>query len=250
MRLSRSFIFISLVCITSASQAEDLRVWLGRKDLSVEAAVRALVVATIASGNTEEGRCLHEQYFGSPLLQRMALMKAWRSQDQSAMGGIMGTLQAQCRGGQIELRTMLPSEGELWGRVDNAAVALDLSDHKPASADAAAAMLEAYVRPLSASVGDCIAGTRVDAGPENGSVPISVAVHDRLRDRCGLNAGNEQASRLSLPALADVESMARERLLIVQDLWSCGEDAVFRDCASTKYQLRAKALRPYMLRGL
>lgn len=64
MRLSQSLIFIMIACVTSALQAQDLRAWLGRKDLAVQAAVRALVVATIASGKAEEGRCLHEQYFG------------------------------------------------------------------------------------------------------------------------------------------------------------------------------------------
>lgn len=58
------------------------------------------------------------------------------------------------------------------------------------------------MRPLSASVAGCIAAARVDTQPEKGNAPISVAGHDRLGEHCGLNAGKEQASRFSLPALA------------------------------------------------
>jgi len=237
------------------SGAEDVRVRLSRKDMAVEAAARALVVATIASGETERGRCLHDQYFGSPLRQRDVLGSVWQAKASSLYEALKAAMEWACVNEPDHSQPLSPQDIELWGRTGNGSVLLELKELSVSGADAAAGMLEAYVQGAHDAVGSCIRAERAVWAVDQSvyvsmGQPIAVAVHDKMRERCGLNADRPEAGTLSLPAMADVEAVARERVLIAQDLWGCSTKNDFSACSQGKYKARARVLWPQLLRKL
>ena len=241
---------IIVFAMGSSAHAEKLGAWLERKDLAVEAAMRSRVIAYMAAGKVEEAQCLHEQYFGSPLFQRRLLITAWIGAEKDPLGSLLSASIQNC--GQ----TLHPSDTALWGRAANETVVLDLAGSYERSMVAAASAFKAFAEESGeVPLADCIA-KEIDVGVigkivnhNDGRLPISVAAHDLLRDRCGLNKGRPAAASLSLPAMPDVMVVARERLLIVQDLWACkGKAAEW--CLSQRYDIRAKALRgPILLQS-
>lgn len=244
----------------SAAAAEASQSFLGRKDVAVEAAVRVLVVRIYASGDRELGQCVHDLYFGSPLRQRRFVSESWGKAHANGYEGLRAELIGHCAEGEIEPRVGV--DPELWQRVTHPAVLLDLVSVLDTALAAASEMLEADARRSNdLALAQC-AGEKRKTGALNTAVqgiqkqsekalPATVAVHDALRDLCGLNRDRPPAAELSLPAMPDVVTAARERLLIVQDLTACEDPDKHRfiRCAYAAYEARSKALYAQLLSG-
>lgn len=248
-----------LAALYTPLRADELQSWLSKKDLAVEAAVRSLVIVTIAGGAVEKGRCFHEQYFGSPLRQRRTLTSLWTSEENNPNAAAIAVLERACAAGDAELTRSAqpahPEDSDLWARTGNGGIHLDLQDFHVAGVAAAAAMIEAHTHPLRSSVAGCISELRSGGDLGNAAkgkfdMPISIAAHDLLRELCGLNVDKPAAASLSFPAMPAVELVAQERLRIVQDLQLCGDGASYTECALAKYKARARVLWPQLLRKL
>jgi len=249
MRIIWPLIGVSLALGSSvaAAQPDDARVWLGRKDFRVEAAARSLVVATIAAGQADLGQCFHDQYFGSPLLQRKVLSQTWLKPALNGPRSVLMTLRGVCRVNPESVG----SDGNLWKRTGTETLVLELTGSEDDSLLAAGMMMEAYAREkgdeaLAGCIGEALGNglLRKVIDPKQGQ-PVSVTVHDALRDLCGLNAGNPPASSLSLPGMPDVMTVARERALTTQDLAACEiKDGVrLQWCHAERFRARSKVLR-------
>lgn len=238
-----------------AASSDNVRAWLGRKDIAVEAAVRTLVVGTIASGERSLGQCIHDQYFGSPLKQRNVLGAVWISEAAAPYGALGEALKRACRYEASFPQPLVPEDKDLWGRTGNGAVLLELGEYYASGADAAAQMLAAAFASSDKPLADCIEDLRAGGALKTAvyaekDQPLSIAVHDELRARCGLHAGKPPAASLFFPVMPDTETVARERLLIVQDGWACSRTSDVGLCLNARYKERARILWPQLLRDL
>lgn len=238
-----------------AASSDNVRAWLGRKDVAVEAAVRTLVVATIASGEGTLGQCFHDQYFGSPLKQRNVLGAVWTSEAAAPYEAMADALKRACRYEASFPQPLVPEDKELWSRTGNGTVLLELGEYYASGADAAAGMLAAAFASSDEPMATCIEEQRA-GGALKAAVyaaqdqPLSIAVHDELRARCGLHAGHPPAASLSFPVMPNTETVARERLLIIQDGWACSRTSHVGLCLNARYKERARVLWPQLLRNL
>lgn len=238
-----------------AAPPDNVRAWLGRKDMAVEAAARAFVVATMASGDRERGQCLHDQYFGSPLKQRKLLGAVWISDAASPYAALSAAMKRACRYEATFPQPVGAQDKELWGRTGNGTVLLELGEYYASGADAVAGMLADQLGSSKPELVECIEQHRA-SGALKAAVyaakdqPLSVAVHDELRARCGLHADKPPAASLSFPAMPDTETVARERLLIIQDGWACSQTSHVELCLNARYKERARVLWPQLLRNL
>ena len=260
-KLGRLVLIVGLGTIwASAAAADTFRSFFGRKDVSVEAAVRVLAVKIYASGDREFGQCVHDLYFGSPLRQRRFVTESWGKAHADGYEGLRAELVGHCAQGEIEPRVAL--DPELWQRVTHPAVLLDLVSVQDTALAAASEMLVADARGsndpgLAQCTGDkrktgalktAVLGIQKQSEKD---LPVTVAVHDALRYLCGLNKARPPAAELLLPAVPDGVTAARERLLIVQDLMACEDPDKHRfiRCAYAAYKARSKALYTQLLGG-
>lgn len=244
----------------SAAAADAFQSFFGRKDVAVEAAVRALGVKISASGDRELGQCVQELYFGSPLRQRRFVTESWGKPHANRYEGLRAELMRHCAEGEVEPRVVV--DPELWQRVAHPAVLLDLVSVQDTALAASSEMLEADARRSNdPALAQCAGDNRKTGALKTAALgiqkqsekalPVTVAVHDALRDLCGLNRDRPPAAQLSLPAMPDVVTAARERLLIVQDLMACEDSSKHRFlwCAYAAYKARSKALYTQLLGG-
>lgn len=258
-KLGRLVLIVGLGTIwASAAAADTFQSCFGRKDVSVEAAVRVLAVKIYASGDRELGQCVHDLYFGSPLRQRRFVSESWGKALADGYEGLRAELVRHCAQGEIEPRVAL--DPELWQRVAHPAVLLDLVSVQDTALAAASEMLEADAQGSNDSaLAQCVGDKRKTGALKTAALdiqkqsekahPVTAAVHDALRDLCGLNKDRPPAAQLSLPAMPDAASAARERLLIVQDLMACENPDKHRFlwCAYAAYKARSKALYTQLL---
>lgn len=260
-KLGRRGLIVGLATIwASAAAADTFRSFFGRKDVALETAVRVLVVRIYASGDRELGQCVQDLYFGSPLRQRRFVSESWGTAHTGGYEGLRAELIRHCAEGEVEPSVAL--DPELWQRATHPAVLLDLVSVQDTGLAAASEMLEADARTsndtaLAQCVGDmrktgALRTTALDIQKQSEKVlPVTVAVHDALRDLCGLNKDRPPAAQLSLPAMPDAALAARERLLIVQDLMACEypDKQRFIQCAYAAHKARSKVLYTQLLGG-
>lgn len=260
-KLGRLVLIVGLGTIwASAAAADTFRSSFGRKDVALEAAVRVLVVRIYASGDRELGQCVQDLYFGSPLRQRRFVSESWGTAHTGGYEGLRAELIRHCAEGEVEPSVAV--DPELWHRVAHPTVLLDLESVQDTALAAASEMLEADARRSNdPALAQCAGDKRKTGalktaalGIQEQSVtvlPVTVAVHDALRDLCGLNKDRPPAAELLLPAMPDVVTAARERLLIAQDLMACEDPDKnrFMWCAHAAYKARSKALYTQLLGG-
>ena len=244
----------------SAAAADTFQSFFGRKDVAVEAAVRVVAVKLFASGDRELGQCVHDLYFGSPLRQRRFVTESWGRVHANGYEGLRAELMRHCAEGEVEPDVVV--DLELWQRVAHPVVLLDAVSVQDTALAAASEMLEVDARRSNdTALAQCAGDKRKTGALKTAAVriqkqsekvlPVTVAVHDALRDLCGLNKDRRPAAALSLPVMPDVVRAARERLLIVQDLMACEDPDKHRfiRCAYAAYKARSKALYTQLLGG-
>ena len=261
MKLGRHAIIVGLGTIwASVAAADTVQSFFGRKDVAVEAAVRVLAVKIFASGDRELGQCVHDLYFGSPLRQRRFVTESWGKAHADGYEGLRAELVRHCAEGEVVPDVVV--DPELWQRVAHPAVLLDPVSVQDTAMAAASEMLEADAKGsndhvLAQCVGDmrktgALTTAALDIQKQSEkALAVTGAVHDALRVLCGLNKNRPPAAQLSLPAMSDVVTAARERLLIVQDLMTCEDPNKHRfiRCAYAAYKARSKALYTQLLGG-
>jgi hypothetical protein len=75
-------------------------------------------------------------------------------------------------------------------------------------------------------------------------LPVTLAVYAAYRTLCGLNPNGPTAGDIVLPPMPDVPTVARERLMIMQDFAICQSSGKAKedDCIEQAYQTRSKRL--------
>lgn len=224
----------------SMASADDGKSRLAQKYFAPEAAVRTLVVMATAYGERQFAQCVHDHYFGSPLRLRRVMERLWLSPEVA----LLSSFRDICA---KKNPRVTPSEQETWHRAGNAAVLLE-PDNAPAIA-ASADMIAAYANdraddPLAQCVRDQQTEGKLDqALNEQGrQLPISLGVYEAYRKLCGLNPQGPSAADLALPPVPDIATVARERLLIVQDLRICESEGGVKACLRRAYQTRSKQI--------
>lgn len=243
-----------------AQPASEVHARLGAKDLSPETAVRMMVVLTAASGQQELATCMHDYYFGSPLLLRKTSWRLWNDPDpaDNLESALLANFKAACAKEPPELTA---SDRETWLRTRNDAILLEPGEGNERAVEAAAAMLAAFATERGdQALVQCVADQRAQGQlnrllSENHNkgrgVPISLAVYDAYRKLCNLNPDGPAASDLAIPPIPDAATVARERLMIVQDFLICqsGSEANVNDCVLRAYTARSKRLFNQLLSG-
>ena len=233
------------------ADAGDIRARLAQKDFTVEASVRMMVVLTAASGQQELATCMHDHYFGSPLLLRRTLWRLWNDPYDDLESALLANFKAACA---KEPPKLTASDRETWLRTGNDAILLEPGEGNERAVEAAAAMLAAFATERGdQALVQCVADQRAQGQlnrllSENHNkgrgVPISLAVYDAYRKLCGLYPDGPAARDLNIPLMPDIATVARERLKIVQDFLICqsGIETNMKDCILRAYQARAKRL--------
>lgn len=231
-----------------ASHAGDTRPALTRKDFAAETSARMMVLMATASGEQASANCMHDRYFGSPLLLRKTLWDVWTHPRDNFSRALLEVTKAACSKNPPEVAA---SEHQTWLRTGNDSILLEPG--KPTS-DPAADMIAAYagMRGDHSAVRCALdeetrseANRLVSEGMRTEPrVPVTLAVYDAYRTLCGLNPSRPAASEIILPVMPDVPAVARERLQIVQDFAICqsGGEANEDACVEQAYQKRSKHL--------
>lgn len=232
----------------SAAHANDIRTTLTRNDFAAETSARMMVLLTAASGQQALAQCMHDRYFGSPLLLRKTLWQVWGHPSDELAKAMLDVTTAACLKNPPDVSA---SERQTWLRTGNDTILLEPG--RP-TAEPAADMIAAYESMRGQDVAAQCAqdeGTRSKAKRHVSErlrieprVPVTLAVYNAYRTLCGLNTNGPSASEIVLPLMPDVPTVARERLQIVQDFAICqstggtDEDA----CVEQAYQKRSKGL--------
>jgi hypothetical protein len=248
---------IAIMCLvlasTSAAHAGSARTSLARKDFAAETAARMMVVLIAAAGQKALAQCIHDRYFGSPLLLRRTLWEVWKHPGAEFESALLEATKAAC---SKDFPDIAESERQAWLRTGNESILLEPG--KPAT-DAAANMIAAYEDMRGDRVSaQCILdeGTRGQANRivserlrNEPRLPITLAVYDAYRTICSLNPNGPAASNITLPAMPNVSTVARERLSIVQDFAICQSqgEANEETCVSQAYKTRSKHLYNQLL---
>ena len=227
--------------------ATDVRAQLERKDFTAETYARMLVVLTAASGQHTLAQCMHDRYFGSPLLLRRTLWEVWNGPSRDFAPSLLEVTKSACSQASPEITA---SDRQTWLRTATESILLEVG--KPAIGPAID-MIVAYERMRGVQTSAQCAqdeATRTQAerlasdNMHKSRLPVSLAVYDTYRTLCSLNPNGPTAGDIVLPAMPDVPTVARERLLILQDFVMCQnaggahEDA----CVEQAYKTRSKQL--------
>ena len=232
----------------AASHAGDRQAVLAHKGFGAEIAARMMVLMAAASGEQTLANCMHDRYFGSPLLLRKTLWDVWTHPRDDFARALLEVTKEACSKNPPEVAA---SEHQTWLRTNNDSILLEPG--KPTS-DPAADMIAAYVGMRgdhsavrctldeeTRSEANRLVSEGIRTEPR---VPVTLAAYDAYRTLCGLNPGGPAASEIALPAMPDVPTVARERLQIVQDFAICqsGGEANEDACVEQAYQKRSKDL--------
>lgn len=231
--------------------AEGLQTHLARKDFAPEAAARTMVALATAHGEPQFAQCVHDHYFGAPLHLRQTLWRAWDQTDESAAGALLIALREIC---SKEFPHIAPSEAGTWLRAGNAAMLLE--PETVSAIGAAAEMVTTYFKARGDDLLARCAADRQASGvlaqalqQQSPKLPVSLAVYEAYRSLCGLNPDGPAARDLSLPPTPDIATVARERLMIVQDFRICesASETEIKGCIQRAYQTRSKQIYNQLL---
>lgn len=249
--MGKTFAHIALLvwlvpAAVGASHAGDTRPALARKDFAAETSARMMVLMVAASGDKALAQCMHDRYFGSPLLLRKTLWDVWNHPNDDFARALLEVTKTACSKNPPEVAA---SEHQTWLRIGNDSILLEPGKPTP---DPAADMIAAYagmrgdhaaercaLDEKARGEANRLASEGMRTGPR---VPVTLAVYDAYRTLCGLNPSGPAASEIALPVMPDVPAVARERLRIAQDFAICqsmeNEDA----CVEQAYRKRSKHL--------
>lgn len=231
------------VCVSHAGDTDPA---LNRKDFAAETSARMMVLMAAASGDRALAQCMHDRYFGSPLLLRKTLWDVWKHPNDDFARALLEATKAACSKNPSEVSD---SEHQTWLRTGNDSILLEPG--KPTS-DPAANMIAAYASMRGDHAAERCALDEKSRGEANRlasegmrtepRIPVTLAIYDAYRTICGLNPSGPAASDIVLPVMPDVPAVARERLRIVQDFTICRSMENKDACVEQAYRKRSKHL--------
>lgn len=250
MRKSSVLTCVTWLILASASTASagEIHEVLARKDFAAETSTRMMVVMAASSDEPSLAQCMHDRYFGSPLLLRRTLWKVWSDPSANFEQALLAATKTAC---SKNSPGVTDSERQTWFRTGNEPILLEPG--QPAI-EQAADMIAAYESMRGSHASEQCAREKAnraqadrlirDSISKEPRLPVTLAAYDAYRTLCSLNPNGPTAGNIVLPPMPDVPTVARERLMIMQDFAICQSSGKAKEdaCIEQAYQTRSKRL--------